>query len=321
MSPRECPPHLAILGCGAIAAQHARTIRRVDPAVQLGFASRDAGRAERMKRDHGGVVAWGSYQAALEDRRVDVVLIATPPAFHLDLTLRALKAGHHVIVEKPAFLRAADVDLVAAAAAASGRHVLVAENYCYKPLAGLLQMVVTSGELGDVLFVDVRALKHVARDDWRNDPTLTGDGALFEGGVHWIDLMANLGLTVEAVQGLRPGQLEGLERSTLVVLQYEEGAVGTLHHSWQVPARLRGLQSSRIAGTRGSLTFESNGLFATLHARRNRWFMPGLRDIGGFRAMFTDFLAVLRTDCAPRMTLERARADLALVEAAYECTP
>jgi len=321
MSVRERPLHLAILGCGAIAGRHARTIRRLDPEVRVGFASRDGVRAALFVRNHGGFEAWGSYAAALADRRVDAVLIATPPVAHLDLTLSALAAGRHVIVEKPAFMRSGDVDMVAAAAAAAGREVLVAENYCYKPLADLLRAIVTSGELGEVLFVDVRALKRVVRDDWRNDAAVAGGGALFEGGVHWIDLVAHLGLTVESVQGFRPGSLEGIERSMLVVLQYDEGAVGILHHSWEVPALLRGIQLSRIAGTRGSVTFESNGVFAFVRGRRTRFLVPGLRDIGGFRAMFADFFAVLRTGCAPRMTLERARTDLALVEAAYGGTP
>lgn len=321
MSASERPLHLAVLGCGAIAARHARTIRHLDPDVRVGFASRDGARAALFARRHGGFEAWESYEAALADRRVDAVLVVTPPVAHLDLTLRALAAGRHVIVEKPAFMRSEDIDTVAAAAAAAGREVLVAENYCYKPLAGALHAIVTSGDLGQVLFVDVRVMKRVVRDDWRNDAAMAGGGALFEGGVHWIDLVAHLGLTVESVQGFRTGELDGIERSMLVVFQYEEGAVGTLHHSWEVPALLQGVQLSRIAGTRGSVTFESNGVFAFLRGRRTRFLVPGLRDINGFRAMFADFFAVLRTGCVPRMTLERARTDLALVEAAYGSTP
>lgn len=313
--------HLAMLGCGAIAARHAQTIRRLDPGVRLGFASRDDARAVRFRERYEGFAAWASYDAALADPRVDAVFVTTPPALHLDLTLRALATGRHVIVEKPAFMRSCDVDIVVAAAAAAGRQVLVAENYCYKPLAELLRAVVTSGELGEVLFVDVQALKRVVRDDWRNDVAMAGGGALFEGGVHWVDLIAHIGLTVESVQGFRPGSLDGIERSTLVVFQYEEGAIGTLHHSWEVPALLRGIQLSRITGTAGSVTFESNGVFACVRGRRTRFLLPGLRDIGGFRAMFADFFAVLRTGCAPRMTLDRARTDLALVEAAYGTTP
>jgi UDP-N-acetylglucosamine 3-dehydrogenase len=308
---------VAILGCGRIAARHRRTIGAVDGSVQVSFASRDAARAAEFARRNRGRKSWGSYAGAIADASVQAVLIATPPVNHLELTLSALAGGKHVIVEKPAFLHAADVASVDAAAALAQRQVLVAENYCYKPLTGVLRSIITSGELGDVRFVAVHALKDSMRPGWRADPAVAGGGALFEGGVHWLHLMAELGLTIESAQGFRPGSADGLERSTLVVIRYAEGPVGSLHHSWETPARFRGLQLSRIAGTRGGATFESNGIFVFVRgATRSRWVFPGLRDIEGYRAMFRDFIGALRGTNSPRMTLARARRDLELVEAA-----
>jgi predicted dehydrogenase len=245
------------------------------------------------------------------------VFVATPPDSHLDLTLRALEAGKDVIVEKPAFPRAAHVATVEAAAARAGRRVLVAENFAYLPLAAALRSIVGSGELGDVLFVQLNAIKRQRHHDWRDHPDIAGGGALYEGGVHWIDLLANLGLTVASVAGFHPREGGELERSMLVVVRYAEGAVGTLHHSWAVPVRLRGLRTSRVYGTGGSALFESNGLFVVVAGRRARLLLPGLRDLRGYGAMFADFFDGLATGREPRMTLERARRDLELVEAAY----
>jgi predicted dehydrogenase len=312
---------IAFLGCGGITHLHSRTLRALGERVRCFYASRDRNRAEEFARRHGGAGRFGSYRAALEDSRVEAVVVATPPALHLKLTLEALAHGKHVIVEKPAFLRSTDVAQVEALAARTGCQVLVAENYAYKPLALLLAKVVTSGELGEVLFVHVNATKLQATADWRANGHLAGGGALFEGGVHWMDLMAHLGLRVESVQGYRPGLPGGPERSMLVVLQYEEGGVGTLLHSWETPALFRGLRLSKISGTRGSVTFESNGFFAVIRGRRQRLVLPGLSDLRGYRAMFRDFFAALRTGNPPRMTLARARLDLQLVEAAYGSLP
>ncbi len=311
------PLHLAILGCGTIAARHRRTIAKVAPAVRCSFASRDGARAAEYARRFNGSTHWGSYADAITDPQVDAVLITTPTASHLSLTLDALHAGKDVIVEKPAFLQSGDVTIAEAAAANVGRCVFVAENYCYKPLAGVLRQLVTSGELGEIRFVAVNALSRQARGGWRDDPVIAGGGALFEGGVHWIDLVAHIGLTVESVHGFRPGTSGDLERAMLVVLRYVGGAIGTLHHSWDTPSRLHGLQLSRIDGTHGSVTFESNGLLVHVHThepKRSRWIFPGLRDISGYRAMFTDFLGVLGSGNDSGMTLARARRDLEIVE-------
>jgi len=315
--PPAPPLHLAFLGTGAAARLHSRTLSRLSERVLRSYASRDAARAEALRRQHGGCRSYGSYAAALSDPEVDAVLVVTPPASHLELTLEALRAGKHVIVEKPAFLRASDVDLVRERAAAAGGQVMVAENYFYKPLAKRLREVVRAGLVGDVLFVHVNALKRQDVGGWREDPAHAGGGALYEGGIHWVNLMANLGLTVRAVRAHRAGGSAALEKSVLVTFDYDGGAVGTLLYSWEAPSLFRGLRLSRLFGTRGSVTFESNGLFLLVHGPRRRYCLPGLRDIAGYQAMFADFLQALRRGEEPQMTLAHAERDLALVEQAY----
>jgi UDP-N-acetylglucosamine 3-dehydrogenase len=222
-----------------------------------------------------------------------------------------------VVVEKPAFLRSADFDRVQAVEAHTGKRVMVAENYCYKPLARALREAIASGALGEVRFLSLVAVKQQRSHGWRDDPQVAGGGALFEGGVHWVDLLANVGLEVASVQGYRPGPADGLERSMLVVVRYTNGGVGTLTHSWEVPSPLHGVRISRIYGTEGAAAFESNGIFLLITGRRTRLSFPGLRDITGNRAMWTDFLDVIRTGREPVMTTARARRGLEVVEQAY----
>ena len=307
---------LAFLGCGQAARMHSRTLARVAPAVPRYYASRDGARAAACNRELRGGGAFDGYDAAIEDAWIDVVLVATPPASHLDLTLHALRAGKHVIVEKPAFLRSADFGAAAEAEASSGRRVFVAENYFYKPLLRVLREVVGSGELGEVRFVHVNALKEQRAADWRNDAALSGGGALFEGGVHWIDFVANLGLELRSVRGFRPAGGEP-ERSMLVALEYGNGAVGSLSYSWEIHSPLRGLRMSRIYGTGGAVAFESNGIFLAQTGRRTRVRFPGLRDIAGYGAMFRDFVDAIAADRAPAFTLAHARRDVELIEQAY----
>lgn len=311
------PLNLAFLGCGYATRLHSRTLSKMDPGVRRFYASRDGERAQAYARKYAGAGHFDSYEAAIHDPAIDTVLVATPPSTHLDLTLNALRADTHVIVEKPPFLRAVDFDAVEAALEDTTRRVMVAENYYYKPLTAVLRKALREGSVGDVLFVHVNALKEQQVDDWRGDARTSGGGALFEGGIHWISLLASLGMKVESISGVRVGDRHGLERSVAATIRYEGGAVGTLLFSWQVPSLLKGLRLSRVFGRGGSITFESNGLFVLIGGRRKRVIFPGLRDIAGYRAMFQDFLLTLRTGKEPEYGLELARRDLSLVEAAY----
>ena len=311
------PVSLAFLGCGVATRTHSKVLARWGGEVQRFYASRDPKLAEEYSRKLGGAGSFGSYAAAMADPRVQAVVVCTPPDSHLGLTLAALNAGKHVVLEKPAFLHASDFEPVREAEARAGRRLMVAENYCYKPVARVLRETIASGALGEVRFFNLIAVKSQRRAGWRDDPAMAGGGALFEGGVHWIDLLANVGLEVESARGFRPDLGTGLERSMLLVVEYRGGGVGMLAHSWDVASPLRGLRISRVYGTRGSIAFESNGIFVAVSGGRTRLVFPGLRDINGNRAMWTDFLDVIRTGREPVMTARRAQRGLELVETAY----
>ena len=79
---------------------------------------------ESYRARYGGVASYPDYRAALEDPRIDAVVVAVPPAFHLDLTLQALAAGKHVLVEKPAFPRIEDYVAAERARALASRPVM-----------------------------------------------------------------------------------------------------------------------------------------------------------------------------------------------------
>jgi predicted dehydrogenase len=307
---------IAFLGCGFAATLHAKRLKSF-PGVRMYFASRDRAKAEAFARKYGGAGAFGGYDEAMRDPRVDAVAVLTPPNSHLELTLAALEAGKHAIVEKPPFLRAADFDTVRAAKEKAGRRVMVAENYFYKPLAEALRQTIASGALGQVRIVTVNALKEQRVADWRGDTAVSGGGALYEGGIHWVDFFANLGMEVSGVQAFRPGGDDGTpDRSMVVAFTYAGGAVGTLYYSWEMPVLMKGLHLSAVYGTEGVATFESNGIFLMVRGRR-RSLRSKLGDVAGYAGMWRDFVSALIADREPRFDFDKARRDLVLTEAAY----
>jgi predicted dehydrogenase len=309
------PLNLAFLGCGNATRMHSKTLK--GRPVSRWYASRDGARAADYDSKFGGAGHFDSYAGAIAANTVDAVFIATPPDTHLELTLAALRAGKHVVVEKPPFLRSADFAAVRQAATAAGKQVYVAENYFYKPLLDVLRELLAEGVVGEPLFVSFNALKTQAVSGWRDDTQVAGGGALYEGGIHWVSFAASLGLPELTVVGARPDPNERPERSMLLTLYYESGPVGALYYSWEVPSLFKGLRISRIWGREGSITFESNGLFVLVRGRRKRAIFPGLRDIAGYGAMFDDFLRSMRDGDKPAYDLDLAERDLRLVEQAY----
>ncbi len=187
-------------------------------------------------------------------------MIAVPPAYHLELSLAAIAAGKHVLVEKPAYPASADFETVRAARDAGGRIVLVGENDHYKPLAVTLRRLLADGAIGELVmasFVTV-ADKPKPADDWRNDETMAGGDAFFEEGIHWLHLATSLGPQITRISGHRPRLAAGVERLTdrrsrsmLVAFDYDNGAVGSLFYSREVPSLLRGLRASKLYGRDG----------------------------------------------------------------------
>lgn len=309
------PMVLAFLGCGRITAKHARILRGHRDTVRCRFASRNGAKSAEFSKRLGGNGSYSSYQDAIDDPTVSIVVIATPPDSHLPLALAALRAGRHVVIEKPAFLRAADADLVREAAARAGRVVTVAENYRYRPLLRSLQRMIADEVIGEMRLIQIDAVKSQRAPAWLDDTTMPG--ALWEGGIHWIHFLASLGPELTGITGFQPGPHGAPERTMLAAATFAGGAVGTLAYSWEVPSPLKGIRMSHLYGTRGVIAFESNGLFVRTSGARHRLHFPGFGDISGYGAMWRDFLAAIAAGREPDMTLELARRDLALVEQCY----
>lgn len=311
------PIRLVFLGCGFATEIHSKTLRSFSD-VRRYYASRDKIKSKSYNEKFSGNGYFGSYDEAVHSPDIDVAFIATPPVSHLDLAIKALKAGKHVIVEKPPFLKSADFNIIEKTRTENDCQLIVAENYFYKPLAARLRQIIGSNEIGDILFVHANALKLQKTGNWRDDPKLSGYGALFEGGIHWMNFMGNIGLTVGSVRGFQPSATGDPEKSMMVGFEYKQGAVGALYYSWEIPSLFKGLRISRIYGKEGSITFESNGLFILVRGRRKRFIFPGIKDISGYQAMFTDFFQALRSGKEPEYNLELARKDIRLIEVAYK---
>ena len=320
----SAPLRIAFLGCGFITRVHSRNLRHLRSDIVCGYASRDQARASEFCGKYRGTASYGDYAEAIADPNIDAVVIAVPPAFHLNLTLQALAAGKHVLVEKPAFPTMGDYEVVREARDRAGRVVLIGENDHYKPLAIKLRQLLAEGVIGEMVFGHfssiVKRLK--TADDWRNDESMAGGDAFFEEGIHWLHLANCLGPKITSITGFQPTPShEGPDRRTksmMAAFHYDNGAVGSLYYSREIPSLLKGLRLSKLFGRQGVITFESNGV--VLLARGQgfpRLIFPGFRDIRGYQAMYRDFRQSILNGTAPEMSLERAMEDQRLMDQIY----
>ena len=318
------PLRIAFLGCGFITRVHSRNLTRLRDEVVCGYASRDGAKSDAFCREFRGTCAYSHYAAAIDDPAVEAVVVAVPPRFHLDLTLQALAAGKHVLVEKPAFLRMEDYEAVREAKNRAGRVVIVGENDHYKPLAVTLRRLLAEGVIGEMVFAYFTTIAKRLKEagDWRNDEAMAGGDAFFEEGIHWLHVAGSLGPRIVSIHGYRPTpSREGPDtraKSMMTAFRYDNGAVGSLYYSREIPSFFRGVRLSKIFGRRGIITFESNGAFVIVRGGAfPRLIVPGVRDIRGYQAMYRDFAASIREGRAPEMSLERAIEDQRLMDQVY----
>lgn len=145
---------VGIIGAGYIATWHADAIKATPGAQLVAVCDQSKGAAEDLARAH-GVQAFGSVDEMIAAGVCDAVHILTPPSSHGDLTLQALRAGLHVLVEKPVALSGEEAEEMRAAAADAGKVLAAGHNFLGLPSYERLKTMMQGGALGRVSSVQI----------------------------------------------------------------------------------------------------------------------------------------------------------------------
>jgi predicted dehydrogenase len=178
---------VAIVGCGLIGGKRAEALRPVDELVACHDVDPEA--AEALSAQHGGA-SCSSYDELLA-LTPDVVVVATVHDRLADLAERALRAGAHVLVEKPAGISVVEIDQLIACRHDAGRLVKVGFNHRFHPGIARAAEEVHSGRHGELMNLRAR-YGHGGRPgydrEWRAQPARSGGGELIDQGMHLLDL-------------------------------------------------------------------------------------------------------------------------------------
>ena len=247
---------IGVLGAARIAPAALLKPARVVDGVEVGaVAARDPQRAQAFAERHGVPAVHDSYAALLADPSLDAVYIPLPNGLHAQWTLAALKAGKHVLCEKPFTSNAARAREVAAAADGTGLVVMEAFHYRYHPLAQRMADIVHGGELGRIHRVETAMCFPLPRfSDIRYNYALAG-GALMDAGcyaVHALRLLAPGDPEVTGARALTLRRDRRVDRAMTAQFSFAGGAAGEIRASMWSSDTLR--VRARAIGERGALT-------------------------------------------------------------------
>jgi len=179
---------IGIIGCGLIGQKRAKALGSGGKLVAC--ADIDPVRAANLAKGT-GAESYSDWRDLLASSAVDIVVIATLHDSLAEITLSAVQAGKHVLVEKPAARSARELEPVRRAAKEQRVQVRVGFNHRYHRALQKAKEIVDSGVLGELMFIRAR-YGHGARlgydKEWRADPALSGGGELIDQGPHLIDL-------------------------------------------------------------------------------------------------------------------------------------
>lgn len=336
---------VCVVGVGAWGSQICQWMHEASPLVDLYVCGRDSRRVGRVARSAAAVDGILGLEKAVEDPRVEALVLALPHHMHREAAERAARAGKPVLVEKPIANTLADADAMIDAARRAGTILMVAENFHFRPAVHRAARAISSGAIGEPLYCQVHAGGAVSWQGWKADRTLMGGGALIDLGVHYIRAMRLLMGEPDRVFATRAMQsntkMSG-EDSAQVIYSSAYGWQAHMLFSWASP---RGdAPDIIVSGDKGTLQmwprppyidlFPSAPppLAAALRYLRPAWlgarltrpwmlrerlrFTPG--DPGGYIGELREFLAAVAAQRAPATPPEDARRDLQHALAAYQ---
>lgn len=318
----------AIIGCGLIGKKR---LAALPAGSQLAVAcDTSPARAEELVQLAGAGRACADYREAVAAPGVEAVVVATLNATLAEITAAAIRAGKHVIVEKPAGVSVAQIDELIALEARHGVRVRVGFNHRYHPALLKARELFEAGALGELMFIRGR-YGHGGRlgydQEWRADPKLSGGGELMDQGVHLIDLAGWFLGEFPKVEGHATTYFWKMpvDDNAFLSLRTAKGQTAWLHVSC---TEWKNLFSLEIYGRDAKLHIE--GLGGSYGTERLHYYkmlpqmgppetilfeFPG--GDGSWKTEFAEFERDIREQRTPQPGLREARAALRVVETIY----
>jgi predicted dehydrogenase len=319
---------IALIGLGPGADPHAKSLLDLAGRVEVKAAASRTESRTRTFADRFGFPVTTDIDAVIADPAIQAVLVLTPPAAHLDIAARCLRAGKHVLVEKPLELTVDRAEHLVRAARESKQKLGVVLQHRFRPASLRLRAAIDAGELGTItaawMLVPWWRPQTYYDEPGRGTMARDGGGVLMTQAIHTLDLFRSLvGLqaVVAAQAATTPAHRMETEDFASALVRLGNGAPGTIIATTAAypgsPERIE------IAGTRGTASLVGGSLrLSMIGGGEENIVTEGSTGSGAsimdfphdaHRAVLTDFLDAIEENRDPVVTGEEALATQRLI--------
>jgi predicted dehydrogenase len=238
---------IGIIGYGYWGPNLARCASETEQATLAGIADGSLAALDRAGKRYPAVRLSRDWREMVADPRIDAVLVATPVATHFEMASAALRAGKHVLVEKPMTARSDHAELLIEEAARRHLVLMVDHTFVYSSAVQKIAEIIRSGELGEIYYYDST---RVNLGLFQRDVNVIWDLAVHDLSI--LDYV--MPERPVAVSANGAGHIRGSQENMAhLTLFYPGGAVAHLNVNWLAPAKVR---QTLIGGSRRMIVYD-----------------------------------------------------------------
>ncbi len=318
----------AVIGLGRIADHFLRGVLDTSNSRITALVSGHRDKAERIAAQYGvpssSIYSYENFDEIAHNKSVDAVYVALPNSMHAEYTIRAAKAGKHVLCEKPMSTTVADAEAMIAACKAANVKLMIAYRCHYEPMNLLAVQLIRDGNLGQVQAIDSSFGFNIARGEWRLNKQLAGGGPLFDVGIY--SLNACRYLTREEPEHISAfasttdddGRFYQVEENVSWTMKFPSGIVASCNTSYGT--NMQGYY--RVYGSKGWLEMRPAFNYEGQHLRADlagtQLDLPDTtHDPSHFQAQAEHFSHCIQNNTEPKSPGEEGLRDMRHITAIY----
>lgn len=321
----------AVIGLGRIAGHFMPGVRNTTNSQITALVSGHRDKAERIASQYnipaGSIYSYENFDEIAHNPTVDAVYVALPNSMHAEYTIRAAKAGKHVLCEKPMATNVADCESMIAACKAANVKLMIAYRCHYEPTNLKAVHLIREGALGQLQAIESTFGFNIGPGEWRLNKKLAGGGPLFDVGIY--SLNACRYLTGEEPQQIsayasvidHDGRFNEVEENVSWTMRFPSGIVASCNTTYGAP--MEGY--FRVHGSKGWLevnqafVYEGLRLRAEFGATKLDELNPA-RDPSHFQAEAEHFSHCIQNALQPTSPGEEGLRDMRYITEIYRST-